>query len=610
MRVRTKLIAITLFVAVVPLMVSTFQSLSIHDKALQGALVQLHANTAQSGARTVDQYLENLRSSLHTIVRETINWETLTPEETQGALWLIYGQFDSAQIVEMTEGDDRTAAFLAVSSKERPRRRPLSASARSQFQQSLPQPTVEGALGTLIDSERGSPLLPMAMLDSTGSRSISVGLDVHPLCARIARLRPLDGEIELFSPNGRRVCSSRRGGLSAPVPKDLRKILTSSASHYERGALNSEPMRGATARSRDSWHITVEQPKSVITAPTIALRNQSILWVIVGAMAALVSGLILSREIHGPLEELTLGAQEIGGGNLEFRLAETSEDEFGLLSRAFNKMSQEIATRDWEIHFWNEQLQQRVEERSEQLEKANRALLRSRKIAGLSTLAAGISHEMNNPLTGILGLAQVLLVRLKKNPDNHNSVPLLESVVHESLRMQRLLQKMMTLNEPTDDSDFQSVALEPLLKGVRLAESEHIEQRKARLTLNHTDGALNALGDPKLLAQLLQEVLNNALKSLPDVGGEIQISTRGEGDDWVQILVKDNGHGIRPETLGRILEPFFTTKPGGEGEGLGLARAHQLVELHSGTLEIRSEWQGGTEVEITLPAVRAEAHLV
>lgn len=610
MRVRTKLITITLFVAVVPLAISAFQSLSVHKRALTSALVRLHANTSQYGATTVDNYLENLRSSLSTVVRNTIDWNQLSKQETAGALWLIFGQFESSQIVQLHSETQSSAAYLSEPNAVAPLRKVLNRQAVAAFEKKLPQATVVGAIGSIIDIEPGLRLLPISILDKSQTRSLSLGLSVQPLCARLARLRPHLGHVELFNAQRRRICSTRHKALNSPVSAELQQILKQNSAQYERVGNGNKAVQGSVSRTRGGWSITVEQPNSVFTTHTRVLQRQSILWVIIGAATALVSGLILSRSIHRPLEGLAQAAVEIGGGNLEFRLSESSTDEFGQLSRAFNKMSKEIAKRDWEIHFWNEQLQQRVEERSQQLENANQALIRSRKLAGLSTLTAGIAHEMNNPLTGILGLTQVLVARMKKSADNQSSVTLLQSVVQESQRMQRLLQKMMTLNEPTDDRTFQAVSLEPLLNGVHLAENEQMVMRKAKFSLKVSPDTPNVLGNPKLLSQLFQALIENALKALPEAGGGISVKISPKGTEWVRVVIEDNGHGIKPELLGRVREPFFTTKTGGRGEGLGLARAHQLVELHSGTLEIRSEWQVRTEVEVVLPVASTGAHLV
>lgn len=610
MRVRTKLITITLFVAVVPLAISTFQSLSIHEQALTSTLVRLHANTSQYGATTVDNYLERLRSSLHTIVRETISWDDLSEEETAGALWLIYSQFKSSQVVQLQSNGARVAAFLQQADPSQVNRKALNDAAVSAFEKVLPIATSAGTIGSLAQVRRGLRLLPLSVLDKSESRSVSLGLSVQPLCSSLARLRPQHGHVELFDSLHQRICSTRHRALDAPIDTALLSILRGEVALYDRMSVGLEHVRGSVAHTRSGWSIIVEQPLAVMTAPTRMLRKQSILWVLIGAATALASGLILSRSIHRPLEQLAHGAEEIGGGNLEFRLPETSNNEFGKLSRAFNKMSKEIAKRDWEIHFWNEQLQQRVEERSQQLEKANLALVRSRKLAGLSTLTAGIAHEMNNPLTGILGLTQVLVVRLRKAKENDNNVALLQSVVQESQRMQRLLQRMMTLNEPTDDSNFQAVSLKQLLRGVRLAEDELVLQHRAEFSIQVEKNCDEVLGNPSLLSQLFQALIENALKALPRAGGKIGITISPKGEEWVRILIKDNGHGIKPEFLGRVLEPFFTTKTGWQGEGLGLARAHQLVELHNGTLEIRSQWQKSTTVEVTLPAKLTGAHLV
>ncbi len=609
MRVRTKLVALTLFVAVVPLAISAFQGLRIHDRALTRSLLQLHDSTARFGATTAKNYLDQVRASLQTMVQQTISWSELSPEETTGALWLVYGQFDTAQIVQMSDEGKLWQVYLDEPDPARPRRRVLGRAAAVEFADRAPAGGPRGAVGAGLSTQAGT-LVPISIADAEGTRTVTVGLDLGPLCEQLERLRPDPGRISLFGSHDEPLCN--RDASEPAATAELRRILHGAATGYERTEASTR-LRGALAATSEGWHVTVEQPLSVMTRPTQALQRRSLLWVVVGAAAALVGGLILSRGIHQPLEELARGAQEIGEGNLSFRLATATADEFGELSHAFNTMSEEVAKRDAEIRRWNEELVRRVDERSRELEKANRALLRTRKMAGLSALTAGVAHEMNNPLTGILGLTQVLVSRSRRSAQGDGNAPLLESIVKEARRMQSLLEKMMSLRQLDDGNAFHPVRLEPLLQGIVIADKQKMGDAKVEVVLEPIEQGLRVLGDQRQLTQVFRSLFENAKNAIAEVdrgGGRVKVTVSRPEADWVRIRVEDDGPGIRDDQLSRVVEPFFTTKPGGAGEGLGLTRAHQIVEGHGGTLDIHSEWGSGTRVDVVLPAAGTEAHLV
>jgi two-component system, NtrC family, sensor kinase len=450
----------------------------------------------------------------------------------------------------------------------------------------------------LSDRERGEP----------SALTFAVGLNLASLCQRLVEVKPERGEIALFDRWNRAVCSTRGAPALQSADPELRGFLLPGSGNYQR-QVEGQRFRGTVAAVLDGWRVVVEQPQDVISSPTLVLRNRALLWLCIGAAAAVASGLILSGSIYRPLQLLTAGVREIGTGNLGFRLQTASNDEFAQLARAFNTMSQGIAERDAEIREWNAKLQARVEKRGKQLKAAQDALLRSQKMAGLSTLVAGVAHEMNNPLTGILGLSQVLWGRGRKQGTDSSELELLGSIVTEAKRMQRLLSRMQALSDTVNTEDFREVKVGRLLDGVLLAARARMRELGIELFVDFKHGQATVLGDQYQLNQVFHGIVDNSLKAMTDQGGTLSVSTSSPDGDWIVITVSDTGHGIKEEQLEKVIEPFFTTKQGGAGDGLGLSLTYQAVRAHGGNLEVRSEWGKGTEVEVRLPAIRVGAHL-
>ena len=235
---------------------------------------------------------------------------------------------------------------------------------------------------------------------------------------------------------------------------------------------------------------------------------------------------------------------------------------------------------------------------NEELRSAQKRLVQSEKMSAVGQLAAGVAHEINNPLGIILGFSQAAGQRVR--PGDPLEFPL-KSIQREAVRCKDLVQNLLTFSR-TGSPEFHPISLDQAVEGAL-----GLIQAKARM--NSVEIQIGLSGDPSLImgdrTQLQQIVVNlasNAIDAMPK-GGTLQIRTEileESPHPWICLKVADTGTGIPPEIQSKIFEPFFTTKSVGEGTGLGLSLVYEIVRKHSGTLELNSR-PGLTEFRVKFP---------
>src|SRR6202790_191031 len=304
------------------------------------------------------------------------------------------------------------------------------------------------------------------------------------------------------------------------------------------------------------------------------------------SMALIVAGavvaLLISRRLTKPLEQLALGAERIGQGDFDTRVHAESSDEIGALAVAFNRMASGL------------------QEREHALIQAQRALVHSEKMAAFGQLGAGIAHEVNNPLAGILGHAQLAIRRL--GPENPAKASL-DMIAQETRRCIDIIKNLMRFArqetpqfQPVDANEAVGAALSIVdhqlsLHGIRIV-------RELGENLPQVDGDINQL------QQVLVNLPIKAQQAMAGQGGELSVRTSAVGGQ-VLIELQDSDPGISPELQKKIFEPFFTTKAAGQGTGLGLWVSYGIIESHGGRSEgRRSPWAGAALV-ISLPVAAA-----
>lgn len=324
-------------------------------------------------------------------------------------------------------------------------------------------------------------------------------------------------------------------------------------------------------------------PKSAayLTAREL-VTNMLLLSLILLVFSAMLS-LLWSRLITRPLERLSVATQELGKGQFDVNIEASSRDEIGDLANSFNSMATELDDRD------------------KSLKKTQEALVQSEKMSAFGQLGAGIAHEVKNPLAGILGLAQLSLRKVEEDSPLRQNLSLIET---ETKRCQMIMENLLKFARK-EEVAFDRVDINDVIEKTS-AIVEHqlsINQVKLHKELDHqlpfTEGNSNQL------QQVLMNLMINAQQAMKDGPGCVTVRTMPGGNDNIKIEVVDDGPGMLPEVRDKVFEPFFSTKPSGEGTGLGLSVSYGIIKEHNGTITVNSSPGEGTTFTIVLPPVGA-----
>jgi len=228
----------------------------------------------------------------------------------------------------------------------------------------------------------------------------------------------------------------------------------------------------------------------------------------------------------------------------------------------------------------------------------------SSRLAALGTLAAGVAHEVNNPIAIVLGFADLLLEKTPPGTEAHEQLKIIEK---QAMACKKIVENLGSFARGPVQRD-ETVDVNAELQRVLAIVRNTLLTEKIRCTAALEDGLPLARGDPQGIQQVLLNLITNARSAMKS-GGTLTLRTR-RVDDSVEVEVSDTGHGILPKDLERIFDPFFTTKAPGEGLGLGLSISHGIIEKAGGTITVESRYQGdlgpersGTTFRVLLPVV-------
>ena len=349
----------------------------------------------------------------------------------------------------------------------------------------------------------------------------------------------------------------------------------------------------------NEWYITTYTPLYNIDRKLIGILYTGILeakyrdimwkmiWIILGIttlgmIIAFIISLRMGNTIIKRIRILKKGTEAIASGNLDYRLSPDKISGFDMLDEAFNDMSKSLKDRD------------------ERLQKAHEQLTRSEKLTALGEMAAGVAHEINNPLGGILLYGNLVLEDI---PENGTTRDNMRKIIHQTNRCKNIVQGLLDFaRTPTGDmlhlqiNDVVRTALN-LVKDQALFHGIEVETRFA-------ENLPEVNGDPSRLEQVFLNLFINAADTMKEKGGRLGITTSSTVDR-VKVIITDTGKGIDREHLPHIFEPFFTTKDPGQGTGLGLSIAYGVIKRHNGFIDAESAPGKGTTFIVSLPSCAA-----
>ena len=350
------------------------------------------------------------------------------------------------------------------------------------------------------------------------------------------------------------------------------------------------------------------------TDAQLAVGSARMLHYTAGAMliVAVLSWLFVWREVGQPIKALKKGTEHLSQGELGYQIEERSQDEVGNLAHSFNGMSLQLRTANEEIVNWAKTLEDRVVQKTKELNRVHDHVLHVEKMASIGKMAAVVAHEVNNPLSGILTYAKLLRKWVGTGTIEHEkreeAMECLDLIASESRRCGDLIKNLLTLSR-TAPMNVQSTDLQAVIDRCLLLVRPQLEQGGIEVQLKIEKGLPLVPCDPAQIEQVLLILIMNAKDAMPR-GGNLWIETRlSNAEPAIEIQVRDDGAGIAPDVLSHIFEPFMTTKERGHSVGLGLAISRGIVERHKGHIEVESVLGRGTAFTITLPSQAADASL-
>jgi len=302
---------------------------------------------------------------------------------------------------------------------------------------------------------------------------------------------------------------------------------------------------------------------------------------------------VFSKKLTDPILRLKDGAGEIARGNLDYKADVTSKDEIGELGRSFNTMARSLMEHRRDL----EEANRSMAAANAELRDLQRELVRSERMAAVGQLAAGLSHEIDNPIGVILGFAELLLEDMPEGDPRRDD---LKTIVEESKRCRNIVRGLLDFSRPPVLGVAPTDVGEVVRRTVESAKSQRLF-RDVRVGLDISDGVPLIPADPDRLKQVFMNLLLNSVQAMPG-GGEIGVALVYERDAGVvRVVFRDTGEGIPSENMEKIFDPFFSTKRPGEGTGLGLAICVRLVEEQGGSITAESVPGKGSVFTVVLP---------
>ncbi len=286
--------------------------------------------------------------------------------------------------------------------------------------------------------------------------------------------------------------------------------------------------------------------------------------------------LLLSKRFISPITQLATTMEKTRGDYLDVKVDVKGHDELAVLGERFNSMIE------------------RIKQANEELKKTHEKLVQSEKLASVGILAAGVAHEINNPLGGVFNCVQIL----KLNGNNPELREKYLDLIKEGLdRIENTVSKLLWMSRKGDHKPM-SMNVKDSINGVYTFVGYKLKKGKIQF-FNEVEDGLFIVFDPHDFHQVILNLFINAIHAMKDEGC---LTVRGYRDDSkIKVEIIDTGEGISQENLGRIFDPFFTTKPPGEGTGLGLWMSYDIIRNYNGEIYAESEVGKGTKFTLTFP---------
>jgi signal transduction histidine kinase len=587
--------------AVLPLVGVAFAVVARSETALARRALQEQGASARAGGEAIARDLLRVQEDLGRAL-DAWNPSRLDEAELRALLFLLTRQVPDASAAAAIDARGGASAWSSRGADD-PMMEPFLAHAREAHRTARWEGTAFGLFGS------GTPAMA-ALREVRSPRGerwvVAVQLDLRGIRRRLDELAVGGRSAWLLDGSGRPLAESSGAPRLAPDEQAALAALRRSGAASGPVSIGGAKALAGVAQLPEiaAWAVAVRLPAAVAFEEVASLRRTVLGASAAVAAVALLLALLVARGITRRLVTLQAAAGALGGGDLAARVEVRGEDELAQVATAFNGMASELQAARGKLEGWNEALQREVEARTRDLREAQAQLVEAQKLAALGQLGGGVAHEINNPLTGILGNAQLLLATLPESADGRDLIEKIEALARRCRDVtQNLLRFSQQRREPTlRPVDLNRIVAEALMLTTEQARTAGVVVETALLE----PGPI-VRGDEGQLAQVAMHLVANAHAAcLGRPGARVRVSTRREGGEAL-LEVRDEGKGIPPEHLARIFEPFFTTKELWTNVGLGLSVSWRIVAEHGGRITVESRVGEGTTVCVRLPAESAAA---
>jgi two-component system, NtrC family, sensor kinase len=612
MRFGAKIGLVLLAVGVLPVALLGLVSYTVSRDELQRTVGRMQTQTAADLALYTERFVSTSIESLRLAVAP-LPFDEWAPNEISQMLGVQYRQLSFVSILAVV--NDRNVPVAGPVLERNPGeypalagREPVTDADLELFSRNIPRaPPAPGAtaIGPAYRGAHGPARMAVALRIGK-DRTLAAEVVLKDVEARLAELSSGSGLAYLVDEKGDPIAAGRPIGVTAEE-RYLSEVGFTRGLSWSRLVFRDDGERWLAAFAPVKglrWGAVVAQQMEVAFSAAERLRFYTWSWAAIALVVAAGLGVVLARMVTRPVERLSHAAAAIASGDYAVPVEAKGKDEIADLGRAFAHMTGEVRRRDEEIRHWNKELQSRVEERTAELKSAQDQILRTRRLAALGSLGAGLAHELNNPMTAVTGYLAIL----KKQLQGTAHAEMIVRAQEQANRVARVVEDLRTFADQEQATQGQRFPLSRPVRAALALYGERLRSAGITLTTSFEDGLPDAQGDQVQIQQVVAHLVENAINAMPG-GGALEVSLGTVDGEALRLRIVDTGKGIPVTIRERIFDPFFTTKESAGRVGLGLSVSHSIVEAHHGRIVVESEEGAGAAVTVLLPAATA-AHLV
>lgn len=615
MRFRTRILLALIFVGVAPLVLASALAYRANREEVLGAAGRAQAQTAQDLARECEQFVLGAVDHLSASAGY-LPLAQLPAGQVRDVLGIPFRQLRWVNVLVLLSEQGSAVGPpvyepAPAEGSHASQREPVGAQELDAFSGSIPLATAlasDVAIGQPYRAPRGgSPRVAVAVrVEGPPRRVLAAELSLRDLAARLEEIASSGDAVFLVDARGDVVAHGEAGAVLARDERELAEQGVSSLQPSVRSLSRADGQRWLASFApvgTMGWGVVVARREAVALHAVTRARAYTLFWAGIALALAVSLAWLLARDLAVPIRMLADATRALKEGHPRTPIP-SRRDEVGELAEAFDHMAGEVTRRDEEIRAWNAELTRRVEQKTAALKAAQDQVLRARRLAAVGSLAAGIAHEINNPLTAVIGL--VSIVRKSLGGGSRDG-ELLGSALEQATRVGRVVEHLREISERQLESAGVRFALAVPVQSALEAHGPEFGRRHIEVHSEFEPDAPDVQGDPVQMQQLVDHLVANALDATPE-GGSVRVHVAAVNGDAVRLSVTDSGVGIPNAARERIFDPFFTSKSGGS-LGLGLTLSNAIVDAHSGKLLVESSEGKGSTFTVLLPAAAARAHL-